>query len=222
MTQRLPFEKRVRRELARFGPEIDEKTMKTILQSIFTDGDLKQLSNRFALKLRLELFASVRNTIESLDNPAGSARTIWALAMASVKDDTHVPASPRARELSKLLSIPLQEIAAELAFNWARFKDNHLDIHCHGVVTLTTGSAPNPHSRVTPAATQHTAFWIGLAQQIVREKSRSRKAHPYYAKPVGLEKDTVECRWQFDGTRQDWMNFLQLLIVMTSGNRTLI
>jgi len=222
MTKQLPFEKRVRRELARFGKEIDEKLMTTILQSTFTDIDLKHLIKSFAQKLRLELVDNVRKTIESQDYPAGSARSIWALAMASVKDDTHLPASPRARELSKTLSIPLQEIAAELAFAWARFEPNRLEIYGTDMLALTPGLALYPKYKVTPACTPYTDFWIALAQQIVREKSKSRKTRAYHAKPAGKGEDTGLCRWHFDGTRQDWMNFLQHLIVHAAGNRTSI
>jgi len=215
MSEKSSFEQRVVKALAQFGTEVDEKTTATIVESISTEKDLRRIVALIRRKLEDELEAEVVYGLDCLAPPGRSG--IWYLAASSLQDSTHFPASPRARDLSKLLSLPMQSIAAKFVLHHAGETEAHVRPNAvGGRVTLElcvlsrTSPEVLPKYQLLPETMTCSSFWIALCRQIIAQKKRSTKPRMYHGPVVIANK---RASWAFDGNRDAWMALLQYVIV---------
>jgi len=213
-----PFQQHILDTLTRFESELDQKKLNVIMQSVTTQAHLDRLVDNLEVSLRAELVRQVRYSLSRVARASDCKTVMWGWAVASLDDSSTMPVTARARALSQMLAMRLQDAALEaIEHDQLGFvRDLHLKpIEVQGSYRLEasgptwTGQSRVPLCFLRPSAMLFNDFWIALCQQIIAEKNASANQRVY-----GSRSDvygTLQL-WVFDGSAEDWVSLLLQLL----------
>jgi len=177
----------------------------------------ERISTDRRLSLIIKLAAEVERFLRWHARISSSDVTIWALAMATVQDNSVLPIHMHGRAHRKALTITSQQAAGVVLSNCLDQTRLYLEpIKHEGELFLMLscptrdGSTNLPMSYLSAGKMHCSNFWIALCRQVICESTPARIQHTYDGLVPGW---TARYTWSFNGTTELWLDLMEHLLV---------